>query len=108
MKSGKIKSYSFDEVKDKFIGKKGTAKRDEYERALSLDLLGEMIKKIRRKRGFSQEQLGNLIGVQKAWISKLENNTTNVSVDTLFKVFSALNAKINFTVSLDEEQIKVA
>jgi len=108
MKNEKIKSYSFDEVKDKFLGKKGTSKRDEYELALSLDLLGEMIKKTRKKRGFSQEQLGNLIGVQKAWISKLENSTTNVSVDTLFKVFSALNAKINFTVSLNEEHIKVA
>jgi len=108
MENKAIKSYSFDEVKDKFLGKKGSPRRDKYELELNLDLLGEMIKKTRKKRGFSQEQLGNLIGVQKAWVSKLENNTTNVSIDTLLKVFTALNATINFTISLDEEQTKVA
>ena len=108
MKNKELKSYTLDEVKDKFIGKKGTPKREAYEMELSLYLLGVMIKKTRQKRGLNQEQLGNLIGVQKSWISRLENNTTNVSIDTLLKIFSALNARINFTINLDKEQIKVA
>jgi len=104
----KLKSYTFDEAKDKFLGVKGTPKRDAYERELSLDLLGTMIKKTRRERGLSQEQLGSLIGVQKSWVSRLENNTTNVSIDTLIRIFSALNATINFSVSLDSGLGKVA
>ena len=108
MKKKQLKSYTLDEVKDKFLGVAGTPKRDAYERELTLDLLGTMIKKTRRERGLSQEELGKLIGVQKSWVSRLENSTTNVSIDTLIKVFSALNATINFSISLDTNHVKVA
>ncbi len=108
MKKEPLKSYTFDEVKDKFLGIKGTSKRDAYEQQLGMDLLGTMIKKTRKERGLSQEELGKLIGVQKSWVSRLENSTTNVSIDTLIKVFSALKATINFTVNLDEDLVKLA
>ena len=108
MKNKELKSYSFDEVKDKFIGKSGTSKRDTYELSLSLDLLGKMIRETRKKRGLTQEQLGKIIGVQKAQISKLENSATDIRIETVIKVFSALNASINFTVHLEKEHKKVA
>ena len=40
MAKEKIKSYSLDEMKDEFIGKKGTKERDEYEYELRMDVLG--------------------------------------------------------------------
>jgi hypothetical protein len=43
----KMKKYSFNEIKDEFLGKKGTAKRDEYEYDLQMDVLGEIIKQTR-------------------------------------------------------------
>ena len=64
--------YTFDEIKDEFIGKKGTPKRDRYEYELKLELLGGMIKTARKERNLTQEQLGKIVGVQKAQISKLE------------------------------------
>jgi HTH-type transcriptional regulator / antitoxin HipB len=54
-----IKTYSLDEVTDKYIGKRGTSKREEFEYELKLDLLGEAIKKARKERNLTQEQLGN-------------------------------------------------
>ena len=99
-----IKTYSLNEVKDKLIGKKGTERRDEYEAELRLDLLGEMIRNVRKEKHLTQEQLGKLVGVQKSQISKLENNTTNVRLDTVLKVFSALNAKISFNVTLGQQE----
>ena len=36
-----MKTYTLNEVKDKYLGKKGTAKRDSYENELRLDLIGE-------------------------------------------------------------------
>ncbi|MDZ4667495.1 MAG: helix-turn-helix transcriptional regulator [bacterium] len=54
---------------------------------LKLEVLGDMISKVRMERSLTQEQLGKLIGVQRAQISKLENNATNVTMETLWKVF---------------------
>ena len=64
-----LKSYSLAEMKDKYIGKKGTKDRDEYEYELRMDVLGKMIKSARQERNLTQEELGKLIGVQKADIS---------------------------------------
>ena len=63
---------------------------------------------MRIERNLTQEELGKLIGVQKAQISKLENNTTNVTIDTILKVFNALKAKVNFNVELLNSNIKIA
>lgn len=39
-----IKTYSLDELKDKYIGQLGTPSRDDYEYTLSMEVLGKMIK----------------------------------------------------------------
>jgi DNA-binding XRE family transcriptional regulator len=65
---------------DKHIGKKGTAKRDAFEEELRLDILGQTIKNIRKERHLTQSELGELVGVQKSQISKVENNLTGCPV----------------------------
>ncbi len=95
-----MKTYTLDELTDKHIGKLGTPKREAFENELRLDLLGEAIKQARLQRNLTQEQLGKLVGVQKAQISKIENNLNDARFDTILKVFKALNAKINFNVEL--------
>lgn len=103
-----IKRFTLDEVKDKFIGEVGSAQRDQYEFELKLDLIGEIIKKARKERNLTQEELGKLIGVQKAQISKLEKSANNVTIATVLKVFDALKAKVNFKVELLDQNINVA
>ncbi len=107
-KDKKLKTYSFDQIKDEMIGKRGTPIRDEYEFELNLELLGEMIRTTRLQRNLTQEQLGELVGVQKAQISKLEKNANNVTVETILKVFHALKAKVNFKIELQNKQIRIA
>ena len=104
----KLKTYTFDQIKDEFIGKKGTPKRDKYEFDLKLELLGEMIKTTRKERNLTQEQLGKIIGVQKAQISKLEKNTHNVTIGTVLKVFNALKAKVKFRVELEKRELTLS
>lgn len=67
-----------------------------------------MIKTARKERKLTQEQLGKIIGVKKSQISKLENNAKNVTIETILKVFEALNAKVNFKVELMNNKIKFA
>ncbi len=108
MEINELKMFSFDEIKNEFIGKKGTEKRNLYEQELQLEILGDLIKKVRLERNLTQQDLGNLIGVQRAQISKLENNTTNVTMDTILRVFGALKAKVSFNVELQNNKILIA
>ena len=107
-KNNTLELYTFDQIKDEFIGEIGTERRIKYEQELQLEVVGELIKKARLKRNLTQEQLGKLVGVQRAQISKLENNTTNVTIETVLKVFGALKAKVNFNVELLDNKKQIA
>ncbi len=100
-----MKTYSLDDLTDEYIGKKGTKKRDEFENELRLDLLGQAIKQARQERNLTQEELGKLVGVKKAQISKIENSTTDARFATILKVFKALDAKVNFNVELNKQKL---
>ena len=108
MKKEALKTYSLEEMLDKHIGRIGTAKRETFENELRLDLLGEAIKQARKDRNLTQEQLGLLVGVKKAQISKIENSLTDARFETIIKVFKALNAKVNFNVELLNQTVKLA
>jgi len=103
----KIKTYTLDQLKDKHLGKVGTEKRDKYEYELRLDLLGEMIKRTRKERHLTQSELGEMIGVQKSQISRIENNAKNVTIETILRVFKALKAKVNFNVELLDGDFRI-
>ena len=85
MNKGELKTYSLDEITDKYIGKRGTPKRETFEYELRLDLLGDAIKQARKERHFTQGDLEELVGVKKAQISKLENSLTDARFETIFK-----------------------
>jgi HTH-type transcriptional regulator / antitoxin HipB len=104
----KLKTYTLEEITDKHIGERGTAKREAFENELQLDLIGEAIKKARKERNLTQEQLGELVGVKKSQISKLENSLTDARFETIIKVFKALNAKISFNVELLNQKVDLA
>lgn len=103
-----MKTYTLAEMEDKHIGKRGTKERDEYEYELRMELLGRMIKTTRKEQNLTQEQLGELIGVNKSQISKLENHANSATIETILKVFKALNAEINFNVKLEDTYIQLS
>ena len=102
--ANKLKTVSLETMIDKHVGKRGTEKREAFENELRIDLLGYAIKQARQDRNLTQEQLGDLIGVQKAQISKIENGVKNARFETILKVFDALGAKVNFNVELKKKK----
>ena len=102
-----MKTFTLDEVQNKLLGKVGTPERDIFEYELQMDLIGKAIKETRKERNLTQEQLGKLIGVQKAQISRLESNASNATMDTLMKVFSALKANVKLQVELPNLNISI-
>ena len=107
MATKKLKTYSLAEMKDKYIGQEGKKERDEYEYELRMDVLGKMIRTARQERHLTQEELGRLVGVQKAQISKLKSSANSATTDTIIKVFKALKAEINFNVKLESNYVKL-
>ncbi len=105
MATNKFKTVSLDTMIDKHIGTSGTERREAFENELRTDLLGLAIKQARQERNLTQEQLGLLVGVQKAPISKIENSVKNARFETILKVFDALSAKVNFNVELNNRNI---
>ena len=105
MTTNKFKTVSLDTMIDKHIGKRGTEKRDAFENELRIDLLGQAIKQVRQERNMTQEELGELVGVQKSQISKIENSLKNARFDTIMKVFEALGAKVNFSIELNDKKL---
>ena len=93
-----MKLTRVEELKEKHLGKIGTPKRDKYEQELKIELLSEEIKALRISNNLTQDQLGELVGLQRAQISKLENDKSNITIGTLLKVMNALNAKVSFNV----------
>ena len=107
MKNDRLRAKSLDELINIHIGEEGTDKREAFEEELRLDILGQTIKKIREEKHLTQSQLGVLVGVKKAQISKIENNLNDARFETVMKVFRALNAKVNFNVELINQNVSV-
>jgi len=93
-----MKTYKLKDVEDKLIGKIGKPERDDYELRIKLIQFGQLIKEVRKEKKLTQDQLGELIGVTKSQISKLENGTSNMTIGTIFKIFDAMKSEILFEV----------
>lgn len=89
---------TIDELEDKYIGQRGSSRREEYEFNLSIEIIGEKLKQLRLAKNLTQEQLGKIIGVQKAQISKLERGASSSTISTINRVFNALDAQVKFQV----------
>lgn len=70
---------------------------------------GERIKELRIKKGLTQEELGNLIGVKKAAIHKYENNlVTNLRRSRLAKLAQALDTSPIYLMGLEDEDGEIS
>ncbi len=88
---------TLDESKDMLIGKPGTAERDAYEEEIKLYAIGAAIRETRLKQNLTQEELGQLVGVQKAQISRIENGK-NLTFATVLKLFKAMNIGVKLDI----------
>ena len=107
MKHQPMRTYTLEEITTRYIGELGTEKREKFEYELRIDLLGEALKQARKQRNLTQEQLGEIVGVKKAQISKLENSLTDARFETIIRVFKALNVKVNFNIELLDQSVKL-
>jgi len=97
----KMETKSWKDIKDTVYGKKGTERRDELERDFESFKIGLLLRNAREEKNLTQEQLGELIDKKRTYISRVENNGSNLTLKTLFDIVEkGLGGKVNISIEV--------
>jgi HTH-type transcriptional regulator / antitoxin HipB len=102
-----LKLTPFGTLENRYYGKKRTVKREAYESAFKEELIGEIIKQIREKQNLTQDELAQILNVNKSNISKIENNLKSIRMDTFFRVVEALKTKMTIKLEFGKINRKI-
>ena len=86
LKIKKMETKSWKEIKDTVYGVKGTERRDELERDFGGFKIGLQLKKAREEKHLTQAQLAERIEKKREYISRIENNGSNLTLKTLYDI----------------------
>lgn len=96
-----MSTRSWKDIKDEVYGKKGSERRDELEREFESFKIGLLLKKAREDRDLTQEQLAELVDKKRTYISRVENDGSNITLKTLFDIVEkGLGGKVNISIQL--------
>ena len=96
-----METKSWKEIKDNVYGEKGTERRDELERDFEGFKIGVLLKKAREDKHMTQTQLGDLIDKKREYISRVENNGSNMTLKTLYEIVEkGLGGKIRIQIEI--------
>ena len=91
---------SLDHFIGKEVGQVGSKKRDKFEADYEAFKLGVLLQQARQKRGLTQEQVAELAGTNKSYISKLENDLKDIRFSTLQRIITeGLGGHLNISIS---------
>ena len=77
---------SFEEHLEQQYGKRGTTEREKFEDGFEVFKLGALIHELRKEEGLTQEQLAEKCGTTKTYISRIENNASDIRLSTLMRI----------------------
>jgi DNA-binding XRE family transcriptional regulator len=96
-----METKSWKEIKDTVYGNKGTERRDELERDFEGFKIGLQLKKAREEKQLTQTELGELVGKKREYISRIENNGSNLTLKTLYDIVEkGLGGKVKIEIEL--------
>jgi len=97
--SNNIKTWK--EIKNDVYGKKGTKRRDELERDFEAFKIGMLLRNAREKKNLTQEQLGQIVNKKRTYISRVENDGSNITLKTLFDIVEkGLGGKVHISIEI--------
>jgi HTH-type transcriptional regulator / antitoxin HipB len=92
---------TLDEILDNKYGKKGNEKREKWEQEFESFRLGVLLEEARIKLGMTQEELAEKCGTNKSYISRIENNASDIRLSTLMKIIQqGLGGHLKLTLQL--------
>lgn len=98
-KDSKLNSWS--DIKDRVYGEKGNKRRDELDREAESFKIGLLLKDARESRNLTQEELGIIIDKKRTYISRVENDGSNITLKTLFDIVEkGLGGKVKISIDI--------
>lgn len=92
---------TLDEHLNKEYGKRGTQKREDFEAGFEAFKLGVLIQELRKEQGLTQEALAEKCGTTKTYISRIENNASDIRLSTLIRIIrDGLGGQLKLKVDL--------
>lgn len=92
---------TLDEILDNKYGKRGVSKREKWEQEFEAFRLGVLLEEARTKLGMTQEELAKKCGTSKSYISRIENNASDIRLSTLMKIIQqGLGGHLKLTLQL--------
>jgi DNA-binding XRE family transcriptional regulator len=99
MKKSNITTWN--ELKDQVYGEKGTTRRDKLDREFKSLKIGLMLRDAREQKKLTQDQLGQLIDKKRSFISRIENDSSNMTLKTLYDIVEkGLGGKIKIQIEI--------
>lgn len=96
-----MNTKSWKEIKDDVYGKQGTERRDELDRDFESFAIGLLLRKAREERHLTQEELAQLVEKKRSYISRVENNGSNITLKTLYEIVEkGLGGKVTISIDL--------
>ena len=96
-----METKSWKTIKDEVYGKKGTPRRDRLEREFEGIKIGLLLKKAREEKNLTQQQLGEIIDKKRTYISRVENDGSNLTLKTLYEIVErGLGGKVTISIDL--------
>jgi DNA-binding XRE family transcriptional regulator len=93
---------SLDEIINKKYGKRGAQKREKWEQEFESFRLGVLLEEARLKLGMTQEELAEKCGTNKSYISRIENNSSDIRLSTLMKIIQqGLGGHLKLTLQIE-------
>jgi DNA-binding XRE family transcriptional regulator len=81
-----METKSWNEIKDEVYGTKGTSRRDELDRSFESLKVGLLLRQIRESKNMTQTDLAAKVKKKREYISRVENNSENMTLKTLFDI----------------------
>jgi ribosome-binding protein aMBF1 (putative translation factor) len=92
---------TLDQFIDEQYGKRGTSRREKFEKEYETFKIGVIIQQARIEKGLTQEELAARCGTNKGYISKIENDVKEVRLSTLQRIVEiGLGGKLNLSIQL--------
>lgn len=96
-----METKSWKEIKDNVYGEKGTHRRDKLDREFETFKVGLLLKKAREEKHLTQEQLGQLVDKKRSYISRVENDGSNMTLKTLYDIVEkGLGGKVKIQIEV--------
>jgi DNA-binding XRE family transcriptional regulator len=99
MKKGNTTKWA--DLKDHVYGEKGTPRRDHLDREFKSFKVGLMLREAREQKKMTQDQLGQIIEKKRSFISRIENDSSNMTLKTLYDIVEkGLGGKIKIQIEI--------